>query len=348
MRNTPLLLAVNNRPLQTTRYLLQRGADVHSKTSGTGTKTTPLLSSIREGSIEIMGLLLENGADPNYTDEGTITPLSFGARKNRLDMVKLLVRHGAAIDATSKSSKGIPRGISALRADIGTIPYEIENYAALHIAAQGRPDMVDFLCARTRNVSQTCKLGDERNVTPLHIARGACAEQMIHYGADARAQAYTIDNYTDGPPLFWTVSRTPPDLVALKANLASGISANETDSSGRTALHVFANFLDLKCVYAQSTTQVYRDVAKALIDAGADISAYHWREGQPLAILQTKRRDGGVLTYDDDSEGSYAPRTLLQMLGGDPVSARSTTLASSTPARSDDSTTSLRWNLIDM
>lgn len=289
MRHTPLLLAVNNRRLKTTQFLLQRGADVHSKTSGTGTKTTPLLASIREGSIEIMSLLLENGADPSSTGGGPITPLSFAARKKRLDMIKLLVRHGAKTDAISESSKGIPRGIFALRADVGVVTYEVENFTALHIAVQGRPDMVDFLYARTGKVSQTCQLGSEKNVTPLHLARGACAELLISYGADIRAEARLTSSHYPWTPLFWAVSRTPPDIVALKANLAYGMSANTSDDSHFTALHVFADSLTLKDLYAQSTTQVYCDVGKALLDAGADISAKSYdRQDIPVAILYNK------------------------------------------------------------
>lgn len=224
-----------------------------------------------------------------------------------------------------------------MRADVGVVTYEVENFTALHIAVQGRPDMVDFLYARTGKVSQTCQLGSEKNVTPLHLARGACAELLISYGADIRAEARLTSSHYPWTPLFWAVSRTPPDIVALKANLAYGMSANTSDGSHFTALHVFADSLTLKDLYAQSTTQVYCDVGKALLDAGADISAKSYdRQDIPVAILYNKIG----LSYDwsEDSECGKTLRTLYQMLSGDMLSAN--TPSSTTPTRVGRSTTS--------
>jgi uncharacterized protein len=71
---TALHHAVRQGYLETTRALVDGGADINQQTAGDG--TTPLLMAAINGQFDIAMLLIERGADPNLTSTGNaVTPL---------------------------------------------------------------------------------------------------------------------------------------------------------------------------------------------------------------------------------------------------------------------------------
>lgn len=126
---TPLLFAVRNGHTQVVLRLLESGVDVNSsvskeKTSGKGLKpgTTPILLAVENGHFDLAKALLKRGADPNemrrgYSPLHAITwvrkplrgdgdppPIGSGAATS-LDFVRVLVDHGADVDARHGSHK---------------------------------------------------------------------------------------------------------------------------------------------------------------------------------------------------------------------------------------------------
>ena len=91
---TWLQVAINNfRNSGGTRMiqsLIALGCDVNA--SGV-TKISPLSKCLSEGFLDIARLLLENGADPNR-DRAVIYAIT-GSKKNCLELIQLLERHGA-------------------------------------------------------------------------------------------------------------------------------------------------------------------------------------------------------------------------------------------------------------
>lgn len=64
---------------------------------------TPLISAIKPGHPAIVELLLKKGAAPNFKDSHNTTPLYVAAfaDQKRVEIVRLLLDHGAKVDLTS-------------------------------------------------------------------------------------------------------------------------------------------------------------------------------------------------------------------------------------------------------
>lgn len=92
---TWLHVAAKKCNLQMVQALLAMGSNVNAlgKSSITG---TPLDKAISADCVPVARELLEHGADPNIGD--TLVSAIVGAKPNGLEMVKLLVQHGADIN----------------------------------------------------------------------------------------------------------------------------------------------------------------------------------------------------------------------------------------------------------
>jgi len=54
------------------------------------------------GHVDVVSLLLQRGCDPNATTVRTETSLHLAARGAQSDVIKLLIRNGAVVDARAK------------------------------------------------------------------------------------------------------------------------------------------------------------------------------------------------------------------------------------------------------
>lgn len=119
--NTLLHDAVGDdvKPVQ---ILLSLGADVNAVNKN---GTTPLMFACRQGKIEVVKILLDAGAKVNWaTPQGQTALLDGvldGVQENRTDIVKLLLAHGANVEAKNKL------GDSAMQ------------------IAKGNPELIDLL-----------------------------------------------------------------------------------------------------------------------------------------------------------------------------------------------------------
>ena len=96
---TLLMLASYNGNLETTRLLLEFGADVDRRN---GRGQTPLGGAAFKGYEEIVALLLEHGADIDADNGGGMTPLMFAAMFGRVKVVEQLKAHGASLQQRCK------------------------------------------------------------------------------------------------------------------------------------------------------------------------------------------------------------------------------------------------------
>ena len=67
-------------------------------------KVNPFCTSIAKGDIDTVKKLIELGTDVNKKSNG-MTPLQYAAKFNRVEIMKLLIKHGAKVD--TKSDKGM-------------------------------------------------------------------------------------------------------------------------------------------------------------------------------------------------------------------------------------------------
>ena len=86
-------------------YLLGKGADVNGLTN---LGETALTTAARTGCIQMMQLLVKHGARVDRPDGDGSTPLMTAVQRNQAAAIKFLLAHGAAIE------KGAPRGFTPL------------------------------------------------------------------------------------------------------------------------------------------------------------------------------------------------------------------------------------------
>lgn len=95
-------------------YLIEKGADINSA-SKNSMKVMPLHSAVATNKVDIVELLLKNGAKVNAKQDSGWTPLHEAAMNGQLEMVQLLIRYGA--DITLKKDDGETVLDVALRQD---------------------------------------------------------------------------------------------------------------------------------------------------------------------------------------------------------------------------------------
>ncbi|WP_353779822.1 ankyrin repeat domain-containing protein [Winogradskyella sp. 3972H.M.0a.05] len=67
-------------------------------------KVNPFCTSIAKGDIDTVKKLIELGSDVNQKSNG-MTPLQYAAKFNRVEIMKLLIKHGAKVGV--RSDKGM-------------------------------------------------------------------------------------------------------------------------------------------------------------------------------------------------------------------------------------------------
>jgi cytochrome c len=147
----------------------------------------------KKGDLAAIAALLEAGADVNDTD-GVASPLTYALIKSHPEAAKLLVAHGADVNAASKMG-GSPLMIAVTKGQPGMVELLLANGAdpnmapgkqsPIHAAAkQGCLDCVIALVKAGAEVNARTSDGFAR--TPLHIARSnedaAMADYLLAHG----------------------------------------------------------------------------------------------------------------------------------------------------------------------
>lgn len=230
--------------------------------------TTPLAQAVMFGDVGILEKLVKAGADVESANADGQTALMVIARTSNLEAAKLLLHHGANVNAVEK----------------------FRGQTALHwAAAQSQPAMVKLLVAHHANVNAVSALNLNRRqvtgeprvqarppggMTPLLYAsrQGCleCARYLIEGGADP--------NLTDPEgvtPLIMATENFHFDLAALL--LKKGADPNRWDWWGRTPLYAAVDLDTLP--YGGRPDHISLDATSALkliellLDAGANPNA---------------------------------------------------------------------------
>ena len=276
---TPLVWAAVTGSREIAELLIARGADVNAKDrSG----FTPLHVAAYQSRREVAELLIAKGAEVNARSTAGWTPLHKAMERlanpevmhqaspsdvaAMVSVVELLLANGADLNAKSTF-----------------------NMTPLHFAAaSGQKVLVEFLLAKGADINVK---GNE-DVTPLYMAvkmdRAEVAELLIARGAEVNAR--TKSGYT---PLIWAANTGNKDIVNLL--IARGADVNVKDINGKTPLvwalgtamfvsptgqAIYSRYLSQlsPAEQAQFRNEIkrakgqWREVAKLLIDHGADIN----------------------------------------------------------------------------
>jgi ankyrin repeat protein len=190
---------------------------------------------------------LDTGANPDTVDNQGYTALQRAAIAGNLELVILLVQHGANLTALSRNQ-------------FGDLP--------IHLAvAYGHENIVHWMLDNGVPVDIRNRLG----ATPLHSAahnsRLAIARFLLDKGAAVNAKVTNSDNRT---PLHEAAATGSVDLVELLLDHGADINAVTSDEN-QTPLH-----------WAEKVGQM--GTAELLIQRGADITARDKNGKTPLEL----------------------------------------------------------------
>ena len=172
--NTPLHLAASLQELNLVRLFLDHDATVKAKDN---LGRTPLLRvltdrpySYHRDRFDVAKLLVEHGADVNARDEDQETPLHWASHLPALDLAQMLVDHGANVNA--RDNRG--------RTPLHRVPESRYHYDCLNV--------VNLLLKCGADVNAR----DNDHETPIHVASRYLsldvARILLQHGADLNAE----------------------------------------------------------------------------------------------------------------------------------------------------------------
>ena len=212
----PLVYAVRANDLDSVKALLAAGADVN-QTTGYG--WSPLLVATQNRYYKLGAYLLDHGADVNLPNKGMWTPLylatdnrniesgDYPVRKpdmDHLDYIKLLLDHGANVNARMKDSTETRT--------VFTNQWLDENGATAFLRASQSGDIVLMKLLLAHGADP--KIDTVLHVTALQVAAGI--------------------GWVEGITYEWSPEST---LEAVKMLIDLGLDVNAQADTGRTALH---------------------------------------------------------------------------------------------------------------
>ena len=213
---TPLVLAARQGDLESTRILLDAGADVNQVTQY---GWTPLLTAVHNRYYQVASFLLDKGADANIANKGGWTPLylatdnrniesgDYPVRKpdmDHLDFIRKLLDHAANVNARAKDSTETRT--------IFTMQWLYEDGATPFLRAAQSADVTLMRLLLAHGADP--KIPTTNNVTALAVAAGI--------------------GWVEGVTYEWSEK---DNLEAVNMCLDLGIDVNARDGDGRTALH---------------------------------------------------------------------------------------------------------------
>lgn len=220
---TPLHFAARQGCLSTAQVLVKAGAEMNAVNPN---GFSPLLLAIINSHYDVAAFLIEQGADSNIADETGRTPLyaavdmhtlpdsnlpwpsELGNKLSSLDLIKILLAHGANVNAQLKKQQPyrskVDRGADTMLGT-GTTPL-------MRAAKAGDAEVVQALLAKGADPKLTTKSA----MTPVMAAAGLGTKEEDTTGR----------------------KKTEADAIAsIKLCLDAGADVNAVDGQGDTALH---------------------------------------------------------------------------------------------------------------
>jgi len=242
--------------------------------------STPLHLASRNRHVEVVQLLVEHGADATTQDEHRWTSLHLASASGSVEVTRFLIEHGA--DVTVQDEDGL---------------------TPLHQASKsGHVDLARLLVEHGADPSARNKDGS----TPLHNAVESGNVEIAHFLVEHGADATARNEYGE-TPLHWV-----PNCEVARLLVELGAEVTAKDKLGSTPLHRAAGFGDVK-------------VALFLVEHGADATAQdesgwtplHWAsEWANVEVACFLIEHGADATAKDES-GSTPLHCVSHVLGAE-------------------------------
>jgi ankyrin repeat protein len=256
---TPLHLAagsLDGATAGTVRRLLEKGADLHARSSGgvtaawyaagAGLTREPAGPKKPADLCARLRLLLDAGLDPHETASNGRSLLVEACRAGDPDRVRLLLERGAAASPLLGSGEATASAPSSRHSS-----FQIPLFCA---AESGSPECVRLVLEAGADPDTR----DDRGATALfHAASPEAARALLDAGADLQAQD---DGGRDAVDEHLAESAYPPErrrIAVARAIIAAGAKIERRDEWGHTRLHSSA--------FGRAA-----DAVEALLELGAD------------------------------------------------------------------------------
>ncbi|HTB18916.1 MAG TPA: ankyrin repeat domain-containing protein [Bryobacteraceae bacterium] len=254
-------------------------------------------SAIRENNLAQLKALLSQEAGADAADNHAITPLMYAAEIGSVDAMRLLLDHGADVNAQnafgstalmwSASDPAKVRLLLDRGAQVNTVAKS--GRTALIIAAFTNPSaqVVRLLLAKGAKVD----VMDVRHVTPMNAATFGNDTDTVRLLIEAGADIDTPDTFIGLTPLMNAAGNR--NLPAVQLLLAKGAKLNAVSKTEglpkiQTGTVEFGGWTPLLMASAFGPPEA----VKTLLDAGARIDAQDYRGFTPLMLaVGTDRYD---------------------------------------------------------
>jgi ankyrin repeat protein len=265
--------------------LLKGGAPVDAQTS---TGATALMLAARSGNAAIVEALAEAGADLDLTETAHgQTALMFAAALGRTDAVKALLARGAKADIRSRvvdlSNVEVPEEVLQDQLRQEQRPQQARSEGAAPaptqtaVAGGARRQASSGIAGATRPFKYNELIGKHGGLSALHFAARQGAAATVRALVDAGADVNALSAGDRTSPMVIAAINGHFDLVMYL--LEKGADPNLTTDAGMTPLYAVLNvqwqprsFYPQPRAYLQQQA-TYLEVAKALLDKGADPNA---------------------------------------------------------------------------
>ncbi|KAM5354170.1 hypothetical protein ACJ41O_000820 [Fusarium nematophilum] len=291
----PLSIAMEAGQLEVASLLIDFGAGVGVIPADLDGRSCYLQRAIERDDISMIKLLIDRGADIEATEcwsdyssgrlpESPLTALCIASEYGNLRAAEVLIEEGAKFGSGAlhlAALNGHEQMVGFLLdkgEDVGRRHDFWHSMTPLHVAAQGnRCKTMELLLARGAMLEDR----DERGWTPLHCAVLApdksAASFLLKHGADITVRTdknETALHLIAQRHVFRYVSPDEEALNMARLLVREGLSVNNVDCHGRTALHYVAD-------------ESYKATAEFLIDQGADVNATDPDGCSPLHLACT-------------------------------------------------------------
>lgn len=181
------------------KQLVDLGADINHFTRVRGTEKTVLMTAIDEGNLDMVRLLLDHGALLNGDDHpAPMRPLRSAVNQNNLGIIKILLERGAEVNALSKPPHGTALLGAISRDQHSIIQLLLQYNADPLIECEGCTNALEAAALRGNSgiVDLILERGGDPNTPGVYDPIGNAIQQAAYYG-NARILRSLLDKGGD-------------------------------------------------------------------------------------------------------------------------------------------------------
>ncbi|XP_023333094.1 serine/threonine-protein phosphatase 6 regulatory ankyrin repeat subunit C [Eurytemora carolleeae] len=247
--NTTAHIAAKKGSVRVLEELLKFDKNIVTNSRNKITDSTPLHIATEGGHVDVIKLLLTHGASPLDENKPGMTPVHLAARHGHISVINEFVKEKVSLRNLSKKT-----GMTALHIAAYYGEEDIVRELMRHV-----PPSVKSEKPANPNASLVKELAQESGLTPLHLAAYSGSENVVRGLLNSPAvQVDSGSNPSGYIPLHLACLTGHVGVVGLLLSRSTEL-LKVTDNAGKTCLHVAA-------------ASGHYDMVQVLIGQGADLT----------------------------------------------------------------------------